>query len=498
MDNMLDISIKNIDKLKSSEIDELFTNKLSIYEKFDGTKVTILRNNKDYDPNNFNNNWIVSYKGNIFFYEEFSGMDDEEIKNESIGISQYKFIMDFLYNNHHKFENIPKNTELFVEFIQDKPTLTRDYDLKHTLILIGYGESNYEIKGGTKLITNPITSTFNPDDVIEMANKVGMMYPPLIFEGYFNSIENILDGINEDFISKKYILKHKNEDLFDLMKMIFTNFNSIFDGIPEGVVIHAENNIYKILQKDQHDKETRMKKASKYKMEFTKESKYFKTIQRFVVEKYGYDEITDIKSELKDLRELLNDISITIDHDKKTAFQIKEDIMLNAKTWLSKRQRGNNGAFIQGRFQPPTKAHIKIIEDALDEFDYVVVGVVKGRKKYDKKSPFDIELIGEMLDEVFGNKVKVIKVGNGNLTTNFNKINENINIVICGSDRYDAYKNQTKNIFGVDVKEIRRTDDDISATVVRESLINDDERTFEKNMDIRLHSFYDDLRDELV
>ena len=49
---------------------------------------------------------------------------------------------------------------------------------------------------------------------------------------------------------------------------------------------------------------------------------------------------------------------------------------------MVKKSKGNNWCLFQGRFQPPTKAHIQIIKDCIDKykFDGVYIVMIKGKK----------------------------------------------------------------------------------------------------------------------
>ena len=111
---MLDISILNIDKAKNKLL-ALMDVPVTITEKTDGTKLTIVRTNNPFSSE-WKRNWIVSYKGSIIYPEDFEGVSqdlEKDIKETSIGISQYKYVFDVLKaaQKNHKTKTIPKNTE---------------------------------------------------------------------------------------------------------------------------------------------------------------------------------------------------------------------------------------------------------------------------------------------------------------------------------------------------------------------------------------------------
>ena len=78
----LDVSIKHLKKEINNDKKALnFVNKrLYVEEKIDGTKLVIIRTDKD-DKDKWYNNWIVAYKGNILYPEEFSYLSDKEKEN---------------------------------------------------------------------------------------------------------------------------------------------------------------------------------------------------------------------------------------------------------------------------------------------------------------------------------------------------------------------------------------------------------------------------------
>jgi hypothetical protein len=264
--DMLDISIKNIDKLPEKKLNEIINSEVEITEKFDGTKLTLVRNDKDWSEN-FLDNWIVAYKNQILHYEEFDGLDSDKIKKHSVGISQYKIVFDHLKKVHNKTKSIPKNTEFFIEFIQNKLTTTRDYKNKHGLYLIAYSPLSSYAEIGGMLKTNP-TCFCQDEKLKEYAKMLELNLPPVIFKGYLNSLENIEKGIvDKNLLIVFERLKSKFDgDIVKFIKKLFLEFESTIGGKPEGVVIKKvkDNEMVKIVQQDQYDKELRLSKKLKY------------------------------------------------------------------------------------------------------------------------------------------------------------------------------------------------------------------------------------------
>ena len=132
----MDISIKHLksyvfkpktESLRKSRAQKIVSTKLTITEKVDGTKLTLVRTDK-YDANDYTNNWIVSYKGTVLYAREFSHYGDKEregVQKNSTGIGQYVQVFDHLKKINTNIKSIPINTEFSVEFAQNKETLTR-------------------------------------------------------------------------------------------------------------------------------------------------------------------------------------------------------------------------------------------------------------------------------------------------------------------------------------------------------------------------------------
>ena len=204
-------------------------------------------------------------------------------------------------------------------------------------------------------------------------------------------------------------------------------------------------------------------------------------------------------------RDLLRDISKIAyskkkedlpEHTKKTPIQMQEDLFHVLKYLLIKKLPGNNVALFIGRMQPPTKLHIDIIRQGLKDFDNVVVAIVKGKKSEAKDNPFPFSTQEEMIHSVFPD-VKVIQVGTGNVLSAMNASDENINAILCGSDRVEGYRNQLKNNPEIAVVETMRDESGVSGTKLRKALLDDNKVEFEKNADPKTYKFFDRLKKEI-
>ena len=196
---MLDISIKELRKAitSSKKASEFIRKHVKVVEKVDGTKLTIIRNDSPFDPNDYTKNWLVAYKGNIIYPTEFGGLEgrEKEIKSQALGTSQYKFVHDHLKKIHPDTGSIPKNTEFFIEFVQNKPTVTRDYARKHGMFLVGFGPSTHADVRGQLLTTSSFSD--DPKKLEEYRNILQLGSFPVVFDGNFSSRQSIYDGIQQ-------------------------------------------------------------------------------------------------------------------------------------------------------------------------------------------------------------------------------------------------------------------------------------------------------------
>jgi cytidyltransferase-like protein len=168
-----------------------------------------------------------------------------------------------------------------------------------------------------------------------------------------------------------------------------------------------------------------------------------------------------------------------------------------------------------GRFQPFTLGHVKVLETLYKENGYpVVVFLVKSKtvKAEDAvKRPYDVDTQIAMFNRVqkeYPFLKEVIVVPSAAIDLMFNQLRPKYEPVLwgTGSDRLKAYGYMVDNQkyreelnvrpdFGL--HEIKRGDDDISATQVRNTLINDEYNGFKKLTPKSLHGMYDELKTKL-
>ena len=168
-----------------------------------------------------------------------------------------------------------------------------------------------------------------------------------------------------------------------------------------------------------------------------------------------------------------------------------------------------------GRFQPFTLGHAKVLETIHKENGFpVIVFLIKSKtkKKGDEFSrPYSEELQVEMFRAVqkqYPFLKEIIVLPSAAIDMMFNELRPKYEPVLwgTGTDRMKAYGYQVNNDSYRDqlnvrddfqLFEIPRTDDNISATKVRNAMLDGNEKDFKKFTPKALHKMYDTLKNEL-
>lgn len=165
-----------------------------------------------------------------------------------------------------------------------------------------------------------------------------------------------------------------------------------------------------------------------------------------------------------------------------------------------------------GRFMPFTKGHYKMIEYGLKHNGLPTVIFMISNKKMDKKHPFSDELIQKEMDmlkkslkgienTVYVSSADIVKLGQWCYENDYEP-----QFWVTGSDRLAAYKRQAENPKYQDLGhlpssfttlEVPRTDEDISATKVREAIMDNDLDTFKKMMPKGTEKLFDEFKEAL-
>jgi len=150
-----------------------------------------------------------------------------------------------------------------------------------------------------------------------------------------------------------------------------------------------------------------------------------------------------------------------------------------------------------GRFQPITKAHEKMINALYKDNDKAIVFMIKGKKSsLDKdKNPFGEKIQTDMLKAV-NSDVKIEVLNSGFFVDFINKYENTDFVIYAGSDRANSYlhfEKYLKNGNTLVVKEIKRDENAISGTKVRESLKFKNKKLFEELTPAPIHKMYNTL-----
>lgn len=485
----LDISILAAGKYLTTadRINDFLSSTVTIEHKTDGVKLTVVK-----QANNGNiKDYIFAYKGNILYSTEYDYLPTSKVKKESIGASQFKTV--FQHFDSLNKNNIPVGTELFIEFLMSKPTLSSNYDTKHKMVLIGSSKSTWEESYG-KLRTKP--NGFSTENRDLYAKELKIDVPQVLFQGTMGSqiafdrgIQN--NTLKREFTQRKSSMNWSNPELLiDDIREMFLSIESKYGGTEEGVVIKYGTKLLKWQQEYQLDKEARAKIKMKYKeSDPDAEQNYWDNVKRVSLELANGIVVKSRKLDdiLSELSLALKRYKLNFEHSVKTELMIKDDIQLNAKTVLIKQMRGNNNALIIGKFRVFTKeGHYKLIKRATKLYDNVVVCLVTSADTASTK-----DLRERMIKKCFPG-VQVVHSSNGNILSIINKSPININVVYAGTDRVSGYQQQIKNNIGMSVRELPRTDSDISASKVIAEI--NDKEFFTKNTPTEIHSLYDDIK----
>jgi len=506
----LDVSIKHLKKEinNAKKALDFVSKKLTVEEKIDGTKLILVRTDKD-DEQNWYNNWILAYKGNILYPEEFkylSDKDKEGIKTSSIGISQYALVFDRIKSINYK--SIPKNTAFSIEFAQNKETLTRTYKITQGLFLRSYATVKYYINKGFLTLSSG-TEVTDKVSIATMAKKLGIYTFPILMDGYINTQENFSKAIKND--SLRVIFSQHTIDYSDPLNIV-ANFADIvlklessLGGTAEGVVITTQDGkLYKVTQEDQYDISVRGTKKDLYKMEPEKEQVYNQTIRetaKMLIQKLDMNQPLNVI--LEKYNQLVKKVNLSkIPHTKKSDINKLDDLMLTGKFIIQQRLfvgvNTQTLGVVPMAGKPVHDGHWKLIELASKENQRVIVYVSdKGRIKKGEYS-----ITGEQMIEVWNDVLSKYLPSNASikfvdspvanvryLLSDLNTDPEDAPVTKIYSDvediqnyDVDALKSKYPELYTagkIQLRGVERTSTtNISGTKMREFLQNNDKQSF--------------------
>jgi len=501
--DQLDISIQAAKKYLTSDKkkQEFISTPVRVEMKYDGLKISLVYKDNTGD---YTKDWIVAYKGEILYPSAYDFASTDSIKKSSIAGAQYKLVFEHLAKITPGLGKIPLNTEFFIEFLGKKPTLSSNYT-KHGMILIASSPCKWEDNFG-KLKTQSIFDTSKRD---YYSSILKIPVPTVIFEGVIGNESAFESSIKVPELKTIYnelkssINWSEPDSIINGVSEMFLAIDSKFGNHKEeGVVIIYKDGtrILKFQQSYQVDQEARKIIKDRFKESNEEDENTYWDLVRLnalniisVVTRGKLVKYVDFPDTLEKCAKALKKLNLTFSHSKKNTVQIKDDINGQIKLILRKNIYGNNGGLILGRFQPLTLGHIKMIKQA-DKFnDNITICIIRSRKKDLEKNPFPYDLQVKMIKDIFP-KAEVITHSTGNLFGIMQKSSRNINTIWAGTDRVSTYRQTIKFNPELEVREIERTGDDISATKVREALMNNDYKEFKKLMSTKHYKYFEELK----
>lgn len=170
-----------------------------------------------------------------------------------------------------------------------------------------------------------------------------------------------------------------------------------------------------------------------------------------------------------------------------------------------------------GRFQPFTKGHYKCVEEArrVKDVPTVICMIDTPDNKVDEKHPFPSSMLLPMYKDMFQNDKNIediILVKSADIVKIADQLKQyKIVSWTCGTDRIEDYKKFTDKYHDqagladdFEMIEIKRTGEDISATKVRQALLDDKKADFVRmtppmHLSTRLrYNIYTILREQIL
>lgn len=168
---------------------------------------------------------------------------------------------------------------------------------------------------------------------------------------------------------------------------------------------------------------------------------------------------------------------------------------------------------ICGRFQTLHKGHEKLFNTGLLLCDRLLIFVGSSQLSGTERNPLNVETRIRMIREVYGNSPNIMVYGLADLS-NEDDISPDWGKYLIDNARRYIYKNPEIMIYGNDESRsnwfnkedlkntaeliINRTELPISATMLRNYMVNDEREKWMEYVNPRLHKMYEEIRAELM
>lgn len=168
---------------------------------------------------------------------------------------------------------------------------------------------------------------------------------------------------------------------------------------------------------------------------------------------------------------------------------------------------------ICGRFQTFHKGHEKLVDTGLLLCDRLLILIGSAQECGTERNPLNINTRTKMLREIYGCSSNIMIYGLSDMTNENDICPEWGRYLLDNVDRY-IYKNPEVMIYGndesrsqwFDKKDLKNTTEliinreelPVSATMLRQLMLEDNRKEWMKWVNPRLHKMYDELRSELL
>lgn len=168
---------------------------------------------------------------------------------------------------------------------------------------------------------------------------------------------------------------------------------------------------------------------------------------------------------------------------------------------------------ICGRFQTFHKGHEKLVDTGLMLCDRLLILIGSAQECGTERNPLNINTRTKILKTIYGDNTNIMIYALSDLTNENDISPEWGRYLLDNVDRY-IYKNPEVMIYGNDESRsswfdkkdlkntteliINRTELPVSATMLRQLMVDDNRREWMKWVNPRLHKMYDEIRNELM
>ena len=166
-----------------------------------------------------------------------------------------------------------------------------------------------------------------------------------------------------------------------------------------------------------------------------------------------------------------------------------------------------------GRFQTFHLGHKKLIDTALNMCEKVLVFIGSAQESNTERNPYDTEFRKRILRAVYGEREGLILkdledlTDENDITPEWGKyvldhavevFGREPDVIVYGNDEERGRWFSKEDIEGIDEYEIPRGNIPISATMIRQMMIDDDRTSWERWVDPKIYPLYDEMREKLL